>query len=177
MPLRQEGTHWDIGDEAVANGGEGFIGDNDSACRLSDHQDGPAVDQPTGQRSHKGRDAQLGYQESGDQSGHDAQRHGHGNDDPHRQVPLHHADGGDGAQETSQEAYRKVNVPDHNHQGHTDCQNSDITGLVDQVNNITRRYKRALGRDRENNHDGEQGNEHAVFADVFTQHPGDIGKK
>ena len=84
------------------------------------------------------------HQESGDQPGDDAQRHDHGNDNINRQFPLHHADGGHGAQETTQETHRQVNVPDDNHQGHADCQDSDVAGLVDQVDDIAGGNERAL---------------------------------
>ena len=62
----------------------------------------------------------------------------HRDDEIDRQVPLHHGDGRDGAQEAGQEADRQVDVADDDHQRHAHRQHGDIAGLVEQVADVAR---------------------------------------
>jgi hypothetical protein len=60
-------------------------------------------------------------------------------------------------------------MADHNYQGHTNTQNGDVSSLVQQVADISGRYKNPIGRDRENRHDHEQRDKHAVFTNVLSK--------
>ena len=158
-----------IRNKTVADSIKDGVLDHDRACAHGDQQQGASEDQPRSHGRDESRHAELRDRRGGQHACQHAHDHYGGDNRVNRPAPEGHRDRRKRAEKASKVTDRKFNVADDDDEGHSHCQNRDVTHLVDQVADIPGGDKNTVSRDCEEDHDDNQSDKHKIIADIAFQ--------
>ncbi len=154
----------EVAEEAGAD--RGVLLRHGNRGRVADDLVDTAEDELAGQRHDERRDADEGDPEA--LPGADEGTDGEAEDDrgPHREVPDRHRLRDDDADDRRDRTDGQVDVAGDDDHDHAERQDQDVRVLQEQVDHVGGLEDQALRRDREEDQDRDERDDHAVLADA-----------